>query len=124
MGFLSRSSSRSNPPPAYTGPRSKHLGYQNYDGVAILIAVLTLASGLTALANGIQWFTAGGSFVPHLDALETGVGAIILASSLFMMGVLFTKLKVVSPLCFTVDVRNHELLWECQVRCLLLFPLL
>jgi len=62
--------------------------------LAIAVALLTAGNGLISLVNGIQWFVAGGSLVPHLDAVEVLIGTIILMASFFMIAVLLTKLKV------------------------------
>jgi hypothetical protein len=67
---------------------------RDHSGIAIFVTFMTLGNGLISLVNGIQWFTAGGSIIPRLDIVETGVGAIILGMSLLMASVLFTKLKV------------------------------
>jgi len=76
----------------YSPPQKKR--YTVYDSVAIVITFLTAGNGLISLVNGIQWFASGGSLVPHLDAVEVLVGAVLLMFSFGMMMILFTKLKV------------------------------
>ena len=66
----------------------------NTDTGAILFTVLTIGNGLISLVGGLQYFAAGGSLVPHLDAIQTGAGSILVLLSILMLGLLLTKLKV------------------------------
>jgi len=65
----------------------------NTDTAAIFFTVLTIGNGLISLVGGLQYFAAGGSLVPHLDAFQTGAGCVLVILSAFMLSLLLTKLK-------------------------------
>jgi hypothetical protein len=102
--------SESQPPMAYTGPsynstippakRSRGgCCAVNYDTGAVLITFFTLGNGIISLVGGLQWFAAGGSLVPHLDAFEVGVGMLMVVMSSLMLSFMYTRLKVSSLGC-------------------------
>jgi hypothetical protein len=91
----SRDNAFNGSPPVYSSaPVAKK--FMVYDSVAIVVTLLTAGNGLVCLVNGVQWFASGGSFIPHLDALEVIIGTVLLLVSFTMMMALFTKLKVSS----------------------------
>jgi hypothetical protein len=97
-------SDRETYPPRYNDTRSLKSSSStrrclaiNTDTGAILFSVLTIGNGLISLVGGLQYFAAGGSLVPHLDAIQTGAGSILVLLSILMLILLLTKLKVLSP---------------------------
>ena len=111
--FKSASSSAySSPPNAQYAPLAKK--YTMYDSMATLVTILSAGNGLISLVNGIQWFAAGGSYIPHLDAVEVLVGAIMLMVSFSMMMVLFTKLRVSNYSSSALMIIAFE---SCHVTC-------
>jgi hypothetical protein len=89
------------------GKSSARKPLKGYTGVAMIVTFATMADGLASLISGVQWFMAGGSLIPRLDIVETGVGAIISGMSALMISVLFTKLKVFDLASSAYD-RNPE----------------
>jgi hypothetical protein len=87
-------------PPRYNDTRSLKSSSRkgclavNYDTAALFFAALTIGNGLISLVGGLQYFAAGGSLVPHLDAFQTGAGCILVILALFMLFLILTKLKV------------------------------
>lgn len=92
----------------------------NTDTGAILFTVLTIGNGLISLVGGLQYFAAGGSLVPHLDAIQTGAGSILVLLSILMLGLLLTKLKVPFP-GSNADGRIRESWFWDMEWCILLF---
>lgn len=125
---------KSQPPMAYSGPsynstlpptkRSRRgCCAVNYDTGAVLITFFTLGNGIISLVGGLQWFAAGGSLVPHLDAFEVGTGMLMVAMSFLMLSFMYTRVKVLS-LKVSANNRNGASLYLFGDLCILCYHLL
>ena len=55
---------------------------------------LTVGNGVLSLVTGIEYFSAGGTFIPNEDVMNMAVGAMIIFVGALMLLVMYSRLKV------------------------------